>query len=57
MPAGFIASGHTGDGIIEAIESRESRFFVGVQWHPEETFDGDEYSRNLFSAFINAAAV
>ncbi len=56
VPAGFVASGHTGDGVIEAIESREARFFVGVQWHPEETFDGDEYSRNLFSSFITAAS-
>ncbi len=56
VPAGFVASGHTSDGLIEAIESADGRFCLGVQWHPEETFSGDECSRNLFAAFIAAAA-
>lgn len=56
VPDGFIASGHTADGIIEAIETASDNFCVGVQWHPEETYDGDEASRNLFAAFVNAAA-
>lgn len=56
VPAGFVASGHTSDGLIEAIESVDGNFCLGVQWHPEETFAGDECSRNLFAAFINAAA-
>lgn len=56
VPEGFVASGKTADGMIEAIESRAAQFCIGVQWHPEETFDGDEPSRNLFSAFVSAAA-
>ncbi len=56
VPEGFIASGKTADGIIEAVECQVDRFCVGVQWHPEETFDGDEASRNLFAAFITAAS-
>lgn len=55
LPPGFVTAGQTGDGIIEAIECYADRFVVGVQWHPEETFDGDPASRNLFAAFINAA--
>lgn len=55
VPESFKAVAKTGDGIIEAIEHSSSRFFVGVQWHPEETYDGDKYSQNLFAAFIAAA--
>ena len=38
--------------IIEAIEDRTKKFFLGVQWHPEDM--NDEYSNKLFRAFINA---
>jgi putative glutamine amidotransferase len=55
LPSGFVASGKTSDGIVEAIELDSPRFFVGVQWHPEETFDADNFSRNLFAAFVKAA--
>jgi len=27
--------GHDRDGIVQAIEGREGKVFVGVQWHPE----------------------
>jgi len=55
VPKGFKASAKTADGSIEAIELPGTRFFIGVQWHPEETYDGDRFSQNLFSAFIRAA--
>ncbi|MBC7933080.1 MAG: gamma-glutamyl-gamma-aminobutyrate hydrolase family protein [Rubrivivax sp.] len=46
----------TQDGLIEALEdTREDRWAVGVQWHPELDWAGDELSRGLFSSFINAA--
>lgn len=40
------------DGIIEAFYSENSRFMVGVQWHPERT--DDSISKNLFRTFIRA---
>lgn len=39
------------DGIIEAIEDKGKRFFIGVQWHPESLMK-DEYSNKLFSCFV-----
>lgn len=39
------------DGIIEAIEDKNKRFFIGVQWHPESLME-DRYSDKLFSYFI-----
>lgn len=42
------------DGVIEAVEDHEHPFLVGVQWHPERTFDHSEASRRLMQAFIEA---
>lgn len=55
VPKGFKATAKTADGTVEAIEMSTGRFFIGVQWHPEETCDGDRFSQNLFAAFIKAA--
>jgi putative glutamine amidotransferase len=43
------------DGVIEGVELPGSRFFVGVQWHPEELTDVDPRMRGLFEAFVEAA--
>lgn len=44
------------DGIIEAVESTEHDFVIGVQWHPEGSYLVDEASRKIFRAFIKAAS-
>jgi putative glutamine amidotransferase len=44
------------DGTIEALEGAASDHFVlGVQWHPERSFDASAASRQLFRAFVEAA--
>jgi putative glutamine amidotransferase len=43
------------DGTVEAIEQRGEQFVLGVQWHPERTFDLDSHSRSIFTAFVRAA--
>ena len=40
------------DGVIEAIEDPNKKFFIGVQWHPENMVDYDEKQNNLFKYFI-----
>jgi putative glutamine amidotransferase len=40
------------DGIVEAIAHTKRPFTVGVQWHPEQDFQGN---KRLFKAFIRAA--
>ena len=42
------------DGVIEAVEDRSHPFLVGVQWHPERTFDHSDASRHLLAAFTAA---
>lgn len=45
------------DGIIEGVEdTREGRFAVGVQWHPELSWSWDALSGNLFRMFIEACS-
>ena len=39
------------DNILEAVEDKNKRFFIGVQWHPESLID-DVYSNRLFDYFI-----
>jgi putative glutamine amidotransferase len=43
------------DGIIEAVERPEAMFCLGVQWHPENFLEHDEFGA-LFRAFVDAAA-
>ena len=42
------------DGTIEALESNERPWLLGVQWHPERT-PADTATRRLFEAFVRAA--
>jgi len=46
------------DNVVEAAEldSRE-HFVLAVQWHPERTYTTSAFSRAIFSAFVQAAAV
>jgi putative glutamine amidotransferase len=45
------------DAIIEALEGTAANHFVlAVQWHPERSVDQDEASRQIFQAFVHAAA-
>ncbi len=43
------------DGTIEAVEVRGQRFFVAVQWHPEESAGDDPDQQRIFDAFVDAA--
>lgn len=53
---GLVVVAHSADdGLIEAVEGLEEQFVIGVQWHPERSFDYDEASKALFAAFVAAA--
>lgn len=42
------------DGLIEAISVNEKSFAVGVQWHPEFSYQNNTDSRKLIHAFVDA---
>jgi putative glutamine amidotransferase len=52
---GLRASGAAPDGIIEAIENKDSRFMLGVQWHPESLYVNDPRWLRVFEGLIGAA--
>lgn len=55
VPESFLISGKASDGVIEAIESKEHRFVLGLQWHPENmAIASDEASMRIFEGFIEA---
>ena len=41
------------DGLIEALEDKSKKFFVGVQWHPESMTSYDILESRLFDYFIS----
>ena len=51
---GFRISAVASDGVVEAIESSEHPFVLGVQWHPEGTAAVDAISKRLFEQFVEA---
>jgi putative glutamine amidotransferase len=41
------------DGVIESVfGTSPDHWILGVQWHPEKSFSGDEFSRELFEYFV-----
>ena len=40
------------DNVIEAVEDSDKKFFLGVQWHPENMYAYDLNSRKIFDYFI-----
>ena len=49
---GFLVSAQAPDGVIEAIESENGLFQLGVQWHPEKM--SGAAGRELFHALVLA---
>lgn len=46
----LMVSAISSDNIIEAVEDSNKKFFIGVQWHPENL--NDEYANRLFDYFV-----
>lgn len=42
------------DGLVEAISVKDKKFMVGVQWHPEFSYETNEESRKIVQAFVDA---
>ena len=42
------------DGLVEAVSVRNKKFAVGVQWHPEFSYEVNEESVKLVQAFVDA---
>ena len=49
-----IKSGLSDDGVIEAIEVRDKKFALGVQWHPEFFIKENEPNFKIFQGLVKA---
>ncbi len=56
LGSGLRINARSDDGVIEGIESVKHRFVLGVQWHPESTFETSPDGQRIFEAFIDAAS-
>jgi putative glutamine amidotransferase len=54
VAAGLRITGTAEDGVIEAVEAPDHRFWIAVQWHPEEMTDR-AWVRRLFAGFAHSA--
>ncbi|MEV8635283.1 gamma-glutamyl-gamma-aminobutyrate hydrolase family protein [Streptosporangium sp. NPDC051023] len=53
---GLVAAAHAADGTVEAAElTGAPGWFVGVQWHPEDTAATDPVNQRLFDALVDAS--
>lgn len=51
---GLLAVAHSPAGVLEAVESSDDRFLLGLQWHPEKLHKRPEHMR-IFQALVQAA--
>lgn len=52
----LVVVGESDDGLAEAVEAKDKKFFVGLQCHPENLWQGtDERWLRVFRAFVGAA--
>jgi putative glutamine amidotransferase len=49
---GLLATAWSADGLVEAIERTANTWFVGVQWHPEDTASEDRAQQALFEGLV-----
>ena len=45
------------DGFVEGIEYPSNCFNIGIQWHPEISYEFDEDSKKIIDAFIYACSI
>jgi putative glutamine amidotransferase len=51
---GLVVAARAPDGIVEAVETKDHAFALGVQWHPEELIDGSPQAQQIFDALVEA---
>jgi putative glutamine amidotransferase len=55
LAPGLLPSAVAPDGVVEAVESPDQPFLLGVQWHPESLVERDLRMRRLMAGFVEAA--
>ena len=57
LGTGLAATARSADGVVEAVEldHADGGWFLGVQWHPEDTAATDPAQQAVFDALVSAA--
>lgn len=55
VPAALQVTALSPDGVVEGLEAPERRFWLAVQWHPENLWEDDPQFFALFRALVFAA--
>ncbi|HET7477744.1 MAG TPA: gamma-glutamyl-gamma-aminobutyrate hydrolase family protein [Dermatophilaceae bacterium] len=56
LGAGLVTAAHAEDGTIESVTlPQRGAWFLGTQWHPEDSAADDPVQARVFSAFVEAA--
>ena len=54
---GLVPAAYAADGVIEAVTLRDhDGWYLGVQWHPEDSAHEDQAQAGVFAHFVRAAA-
>jgi putative glutamine amidotransferase len=56
LAPGLVPTAVAPDGLIEALESTDQQFVLGVQWHPESLTERDPRMHRLVAGFVEAAS-
>jgi putative glutamine amidotransferase len=57
LGAGLSPAAYSADGVIEAVTLQDhAAWYLGVQWHPEDTAAKDPVQAEIFRHFVDAAA-
>ena len=56
LAPGFRMTAKSGDGVIEAVESKSHTFALGVQWHPEHMVEYYPRQLEIFRRFVEVSS-
>jgi putative glutamine amidotransferase len=57
LGAGLVPAAYSADGVIEAVTLQDHKgWYLGVQWHPEDSAATDPVQAEIFRHFVDAAA-
>ncbi|MGE5558872.1 MAG: gamma-glutamyl-gamma-aminobutyrate hydrolase family protein [Bacillota bacterium] len=54
LAAGLTPAAWAEDGLLEAFNGKGKKFWLGVQWHPENLYGSDSSMLGIFQAFVKA---
>ena len=56
LGSGLVVTARSEEGVIEAVELPDSpSWFLGIQWHPEDTWETDPKQLDVVRTFVEAA--